>query len=448
MTEERTDNVQARLEALKPKQNVKSSTLNPWVLPGAGVIVGVGLGIAGMVAVMDQRNSVNQAETMPTSSVPDFQSGEGLGGFTTTRERPEPQAPAAEQAQFTPTPDPAVADMARQLEELQSQMDDQQGQVDDLNTQLQDAQTTISERDAALADAELERQRLEDELMNSMQYGSMDQAAAEAEAQRLAGLEERRAEEAAIRERQNTSSMIAYRAGSGGGGQAGSMESTGGMSVPSDGAASGGGAQDFLRAGATASTVTRAQVVANPAKTIVQGTMIEAALETSVDLSLPGNVVAIVSRDVWSMDMSQVLIPRGTKLYGRYSDSVEAGQRRVMVAWDRLVRADGQTVALEGYGTDRVGRSGLTGKVNNHTLARFGGAAVTSILGALPAALASAASDDDDDSDLADIYENAGQSATGALNDVTAGMLNRGPTITIHQGQVVIVRVNTDLEFF
>lgn len=448
MIEERTDNVQARLEALKPQQKVKSSTLNPWILPGAGVIVGVGLGIAGMVAVMDQRNSINQAETMPTSSVPDFQSGEGLGGFTTTRERPEPQATAAEQAQFNPQSDPVVAEMARQLEELQSQMNDQQGQVDDLNTQLQDAHKTISERDTALADAELERQRLETELMNTMQYGSMDQAAAEAEAQRLAGLEERRAEEAALRERQNTSSMIAYRAGSGGGGQAGGMDSAGGLSVPSDVSASGGGTQDFLRAGATASTVTRAQVVANPAKTIIQGTMIEAALETSVDSSLPGNVVAIVSRDVWSMDMSQILIPRGAKLYGRYSDSVEAGQRRVMVAWDRLVRADGQTVALEGYGTDRVGRSGLTGKVNNHTLARFGGAAVTSVLGALPAALASAASDDDDDSDLADIYENAGQSAAGALTDVTAGMLNRGPTITIHQGQIVIVRVNTDLEFF
>ena len=77
---------------------------------------------------------------------------------------------------------------------------------------------------------------------------------------------------------------------------------------------------------------------------------------------MPGNVAANVSYDVWSMDMSQVLIPRGSKLYGRYNSQIERGQRRVMIAWDRLVTADGQSVQLEGYGTDRIGRAGMTGK--------------------------------------------------------------------------------------
>ncbi|WP_189654719.1 hypothetical protein [Paracoccus mutanolyticus] len=36
---------------------------------------------------------------------------------------------------------------------------------------------------------------------------------------------------------------------------------------------------------------------------------------------------------------------------------------------------------LEGYGTDRVGRSGLTGKVKNHTASRFGSAALVSVIG-------------------------------------------------------------------
>ncbi|WP_262983318.1 TrbI/VirB10 family protein [Paracoccus mutanolyticus] len=53
---------------------------------------------------------------------------------------------------------------------------------------------------------------------------------------------------------------------------------------------------------------------------------------------------------------------------------------------------------LEGYGTDRVGRSGLTGKVKNHTASRFGSAALVSVIGALPAALEAAASDSEDDS--------------------------------------------------
>lgn len=100
-----------------------------------------------------------------------------------------------------------------------------------------------------------------------------------------------------------------------------------------------------------------------------------------------------------------------------------------------------------------MGRSGLSGKVNNHTASRFGSAALVSVIGALPAALGSAAGDDWDKEDrqndnLAEVYGSIGQNASSAVSDVMSGYLNRPPTITIHQGAVVIVRVNTDLELF
>jgi len=122
-----------------------------------------------------------------------------------------------------------------------------------------------------------------------------------------------------------------------------------------------------------------------------------------------------------------------------------------MIAWDQIIRADGMTVALEGYDTDRVGRSGLTGKVNNHSLSRFGAAAMVSVIGALPAILEAAASDGDEDKDdnnLGQIYAGIGQGASGAVSGVMAGYLNRSPTITIPHGAVVILRVNTDMEIF
>ena len=119
---------------------------------------------------------------------------------------------------------------------------------------------------------------------------------------------------------------------------------------------------EFLRVGANKARVTQSEVIGSPSNTIIQGTLIEATLETAISSQLPGDVAANVSYDVWSMDMSQVLIPRGSKLYGRYNSQIERGQRRVMIAWDRLVTADGQSVQLEGYGTDRIGRAGMTGK--------------------------------------------------------------------------------------
>ena len=63
-------------------------------------------------------------------------------------------------------------------------------------------------------------------------------------------------------------------------------------------------------------------------------------------------------------------------------------------------------------------------------------------------AAASDGQDDSDDDTLAEIYGSIGQNASTAVSDAMAGYLNRPPTITVHQGSVVIVRVNKDLELF
>jgi type IV secretion system protein VirB10 len=176
----------------------------------------------------------------------------------------------------------------------------------------------------------------------------------------------------------------------------------------------------------------------------VQGTLIEAALETAISTDLAGNVVAQVSHDVWSFDMSRVLVPRGSKLYGRYDSDVGLGQRRVLIAWDRLVTTDGQSVELAAYGTDRVGRSGLQGKVRTHFLKRFGSAALISIIGAAPAV---AAANVDDDA-TADVVKDVGDGLTESLGTVLGEYLTIAPTITVNQGTVVLIRVDADIELY
>ena len=158
-----------------------------------------------------------------------------------------------------------------------------------------------------------------------------------------------------------------------------------------------------------------------------------------------GNVAAVVSHDVWSFDMSRVLIPRGSRLFGRYDSEVDAGQRRVLIAWDRIVTTDGQSVELAAYGTDRIGRSGLPGKVRNHFLQRFGTAALISVIGAVPAIAAARYEGDEVASDTA---ESVGNDLGEAVNDVMADYLRIPPTISVNQGAVVMVRVDADIEFY
>lgn len=363
LTNDNQDKIDARLARLKNTLVAAPRTMKAYALPLAALDLGIGIGV---YAMLPRQPDGMCSSTLPTSSVTEFQTESGLDGFTFTRA----EGPAADQlpAPTEQAPDPAVAELTARIEAMQAE---NRGAMSKLQAQVDAAKAEAEEKERALAEAEAERARLEGELLNGAQMPLPDPAAAEVEAQRLADLERRRQEAEAQRQAQINSPMVAFRAsGSGGDDNKGAMP-------PSD------DPSDFLRAGARSTEATRAEMITHPGQTIPQGTLIEAALETSVDSSLPGNVAAIVSQDVWSMDMSQVLVPRGARLYGRYSSDIDQGQRRVMIAWDRLVRADGMSVQLEGYGTDRAGRSGLTGKVNNHTASRFASATLVSVIGAL-----------------------------------------------------------------
>ncbi len=57
-----------------------------------------------------------------------------------------------------------------------------------------------------------------------------------------------------------------------------------------------------------------------------------------------------------------------------------------MVAWDRIILPDNQTVEISAFGGDELGRTGTTGFVDTRFAQRFGSAALISLIGALPAA--------------------------------------------------------------
>ena len=118
----------------------------------------------------------------------------------------------------------------------------------------------------------------------------------------------------------------------------------------------------------------------NPSRTIPQGTVIPAVLETALDSTRPGGVRALVQRDVSSFDGSRVLIPRGSRLYGEYQADLQSGQNRALVQWTRLIRPDGVTIALNSPSSDPLGRAGVQGRVDTKFFQRFGGALLQSVL--------------------------------------------------------------------
>jgi type IV secretion system protein VirB10 len=114
------------------------------------------------------------------------------------------------------------------------------------------------------------------------------------------------------------------------------------------------------------------------------GSVIPAVLLTGINADLPGTIVAQVRNDVLdSVTGRYLLIPRGTRLVGTYDNRIVQGQRRVLVAWTRLLYPDGSSVDLLGMpGTDEAGYAGFGANVDEHLNKVFTSALLLSIIGA------------------------------------------------------------------
>ncbi|WP_199286507.1 TrbI/VirB10 family protein [Pseudogemmobacter humi] len=449
MTEEEI-NLNKRLEEISggPVQSGRSKPSPAVAILGVAAI-GIGGGLIYLLS-----NGDRAEPPLPTAVPDEFQqAGPGFGQVPAWPPEPAPAPVQSEPAQATGPSETeialmeTVAALRAEIEAIRAatpSTDDSaaraaQEQIDLLSQQLaqlqRDAEQRERERQREAQERDRELRRLQSELDLARLAPPAPAASAvdpewEAEQARLEELRRRREAEAAALDARIRSPMIAY--GSGG--------------TDSDPAAEARLHPDdaFVREGAAVARVTQAVVIANPSNTVVQGTIIQAVMTTALDSSLPGTVRAIVSEDVHSYDGARVLIPRGSQLVGRYNARIAIGQQRVTVAWDRIILPDNQSVELSAYGADALGRSGTTGAVDNRFGARFGSAALVSLIGAGPA-IAAAQIDDTTTRDTA-------RGVTEDLQDTTGSIMSEymrlPPIIRVDQGARIAVMVDRDLEIF
>ena len=112
------------------------------------------------------------------------------------------------------------------------------------------------------------------------------------------------------------------------------------------------------------------------------GAVIPAILITGINSGLKGFVEAQVSENVYDTATGRfLLIPQGSRLLGTYNNSVVYGQRRLLVAWNRITFPDGKIVDLGSMpGTDFAGYSGFKDQVDNHFIRLFGSALLMSAI--------------------------------------------------------------------
>ena len=200
----------------------------------------------------------------------------------------------------------------------------------------------------------------------------------------------------------------------------------------------------YLRGAARPLEIDEAAKMERPERTLAQGSVIQAALQTAINSDLPGNVVAVVAEPVYAFSGDAVLIPRGSRLFGQYRSGVEVNQKRILILWTRVLTPDGTSMQIASVGGDRLGRSGLTGLVDTKFDERFGGAALISIIGAAPAVAANSTEDEV----TREVLEEVGNDLEDATSSVIADQVSISPTIYVDQGAMVTVLVDRDIVIY
>jgi type IV secretory pathway VirB10-like protein len=205
------------------------------------------------------------------------------------------------------------------------------------------------------------------------------------------------------------------------------------------------GRQAFLEGGRRGAIESVERIVAPSSASVIQaGTIIPAALITGIRSDLPGQITAQVTQNIYDSPTGRILlVPQGARLIGEYDSEVAAGQRRVLLAWDRLILPGGRSIRLDRQpGADAAGYAGVEDRVNNHWGRMLRAALLSSLLGVGTELVAGG------EEDLVRALRSGLQDSTNEAGQrVVERELSVTPTLTVRPGFAFRVIVTRDLVF-
>lgn len=176
---------------------------------------------------------------------------------------------------------------------------------------------------------------------------------------------------------------------------------------------------------------------------IMAGSIIPASLITGLNSDLPGSTIAQVTENVYdAVTGEHLLIPQGTRLFGKYDSVVAYGQKRALVVWTRLILPNGNSITIDNLpATDVAGYAGLEDEVDIHTWQLLKGVALATLLG-----VGTQISLGSNQGDLVKAFQESIQQTTDRAGQrLVERELDVQPTITVRPGWPLRVIVSKDL---
>lgn len=197
--------------------------------------------------------------------------------------------------------------------------------------------------------------------------------------------------------------------------------------------------------------VSSAQYISRPDALLVRGTYIRCVLETRIVTDIPGFTSCVVTEPIYSINGRSLLLPKGSKISGKYNNAGAAGER-VAVIWDRITTPNGIDVNMSSPGVDNLGGAGHPGSYNAHWGSRIASALMISLISDAFSYAAAENGPRTTTISNGSVVETPFESSTARTMERLANQaldksINRPPTVTISQGSVVNVYVSEDVDF-
>lgn len=110
-----------------------------------------------------------------------------------------------------------------------------------------------------------------------------------------------------------------------------------------------------------------------------RGKIIDAVVESAISSDFGGEIRAVITKDVYSEWGKNILIPKGSRVFGNYSTAIDQVYSRVNVIWLRVDLVNGYSVNLNNSNTvDHLGKLGHEGRLDQKFKERLSNAVLRS----------------------------------------------------------------------
>ncbi|SEP43188.1 TrbI/VirB10 family protein [Nitrosovibrio sp. Nv6] len=170
---------------------------------------------------------------------------------------------------------------------------------------------------------------------------------------------------------------------------------------------------------------------------------IGAVLVEAIHSELDGKVTAQIEENIYAAHGRNILIPAGSQAVGRYRSLQKPGDTRIQVIWSRIITPEGINISMnDAEMTDAMGRSGLTGDVDNRFFERYGMALLVSTIAAAAGYGMPVRSQGQ-----AVIVQSYGGNLAQVSGQILEKNINIKPVVSIPAGARILISPNKDIWF-